>query len=158
MKLAVRSHRHPQFAFYLGIAMQVLRNHRRWSLVPALIWLAAQMTMAQVSAAPVKVSPASPGGPLFEVVICTPTGLKTIVIDPQGSDGGETAPSSAGMGCKWCQAFGAGAVLAPPAEVSLANPLGLLIIFSRDHGQMAVVRPVTASFHSRAPPLFETAI
>jgi len=137
--------------------MQVLRNRRRWSLVPALIWLTAQMMMAQVSAAPVKISATDAGSPLFEVVICTPTGLQTIVIDPQGSDTGETAPSIAGMGCKWCQAFGAGAVLGPPPEISLANPLGHRVIFSRDDDQMASVRPVTASFRSRAPPLFETA-
>lgn len=137
--------------------MQFLRNHHRWSLVPALIWLMAQIMMAQASAAPVKISASDAGGPLLEVVICTPSGLKTIVIDPRASDAGETAPTIAGMGCKWCQAFGAGALPVPPAETSLANPLGRLLIFAREGDRSAPVQPVTAGFRSRAPPLFETA-
>lgn len=137
--------------------MQVLRNHRRWSLVPALIWLMAQMMMAQVSAAPAQAVPSDVGGSLFEVVICTPTGLKTIVIDPRVSDTGETAPTTAGMGCKWCQAFGAGAILTPPADAWLINPLGRLITFTREIGRAAWAPPAAAGFRSRAPPLFETA-
>lgn len=137
--------------------MQVLRNHHRWSLVPALIWLMAQMMMAQVSAAPAQSAPSDASGPLFEVVICTPTGLKTIVIDPRAPDSGDPEPTIAGMGCKWCQAFGTGIIPAPPGDTWLSNPPGQSITFTRENRNTTWTRPSTAGFRSRAPPLFETA-
>lgn len=138
--------------------MQFLRTHHRWSLVPALIWLMAQMMMVQVSAAPAQTLPSGANGPPFEVVICTPNGLKTIILDPQAPDTGNPAQTITGMGCKWCQAFGAGAILQPPADTWLVNSTGHLITLIGENGCTAGPRPAVAGFRSRAPPLPETAI
>ena len=131
--------------------MRPLRKHRRWSLVPALLWLLAQWSLASALAAPGGPQPADGEQPFSTIVICTPTGTTTIPGPAEGSDGGAPAPAPAVKGCEWCQSFGPLAA-APPAEERPLDlsPRGTAASRSQDPFRRSIL--AATGFLSRAPP------
>lgn len=129
--------------------MRPLRKHRRWSLVPALLWLLAQWSLESALAAPGGPPPADGAEPFSTIVICTPAGTKTIPGPAEGSDGGTPAPAV--KGCEWCQSFGAVAAVPPAEERPLdLSPRGTAAFRSQDTIHRSAL--AATGFLSRAPP------
>lgn len=86
--------------------MRRLRKYSRLSLLPAIIWIAAQIQVAFAMAA---VSPASPGAgtfPLATIVLCTPDGPLTLDAADAFPDENPKEDRVPGH-CPWCHAFAA---------------------------------------------------
>ena len=132
--------------------MKLFRPHRHWSLLPAILWLAAQLAMATGSGAAARTAPGPTGDttPLIaglapELWLCGP-----------GSDAAPDHhdPAAAFAGhCDWCQAFGA--MPEPAAVPSALPPFRVAALANQPFTEPAATAfalPITG-FRSRAPPL-----
>ncbi len=125
------------------------RKARLLRLLPALIWLAAQMSMSGVFGA--GAASATTGEGVRTIVICTAAGLAQVALD---ADGQPIDPDAAtGSLCEWCQAFGA--VVTPDAPADAAR-----IAFSNDGENATAAADVVLvaqlserPYLSRGPPL-----
>ncbi len=118
-------------------------------LLPVLFWLAAQLVVTGAYAG------TNAGTPLLTlpgqttIVICTPTGFETIVVN---ADGQSTPPKSASHPCQWCQTFGSMPVLA--STVQGVDIILTMTVVSLLSGQDSRVAGQFDGFgyNSRAPP------
>lgn len=136
--------------------MNALRNSRHLAIVPALLWLIAQFVMTGFIAIPANASVKAVAGDsaietLIEVIICTPSGLKTISLGSEESP--ESDESGARPDCRWCQTFGH----AP--DIQVATFIEATVRFEQAHQYRVTNHSVIANqqfvsgFRSRAPPI-----
>lgn len=96
--------------------MRSFRKVAGLALIPAFFWLLMQVLMlaslTQSAVAGLVAALGDADHSITEIVICTPSGFKTIIIGPDGEipDEAHTAPE-----CRWCQTWAA------DEEISLSD-------------------------------------
>ncbi|MDW3207498.1 MAG: DUF2946 family protein [Alphaproteobacteria bacterium] len=126
-----------------------IRTIRLLRLLPAILWLTAQLGMSGVFGA--QTASAATGDGVRSIVICTADGFARVALN---ADGQPVDPAKAiGSLCEWCQAFGAVVMPAAPADASILNldPVGTVEV-SADH-DLRVGRPSDQPYPIRGPPL-----
>ncbi len=133
----------------------MLYNMRKYSdlrLLPAVVWLIAQMLMTGfVGSANASLSVTELGSSTNQIVICTPTGFKTIQLSADG-----TIPSSTGdheQPCSWCMGF-AKTVL-PSVSFGNVSPSSELFYQTRWYPvtRVQIEESNHQAFSIRGPPL-----
>jgi hypothetical protein len=135
--------------------VKIFRIHRRWALLPAIIWLALQFAMTAGASARAGIPAA--GGSDFDALSPLVGGLAPSLwlCGPASNtppDGGEPAPDFV-KGCYWCQAFGAMPELAKQPDALPASKVSALLNQPFADPGEAVSLIQTTGFQSRAPPL-----
>jgi len=133
--------------------MRALRNRRRWSLLPAIVWLLTQLTMLAGSPATVGGQHgAGADGSADLTFICTAAGSVAVQLDGWPlPDTPPPAPDSQVNPCKWCQAFGLGILPPPPAGVIVRRMDWQPSVFALVRAPGGP-KPAAIGFRSRAPP------
>ena len=135
--------------------MKALRRQSHWSIVPAALWLVAQLIMSTglVALGPSGTATAS-GNDVM--VICTPQGMKTVPapwLDVEPSQAGSEADSTT-HACSWCQLLGSVVPPSPPARVSVVDGAAAATLIAWPTEEPASTFPRAAEgIDSRAPPL-----
>ena len=125
---------------------------RLLSLIPATYWLFVQLSMASASVAVTPYDadrPAVSQADLIEIVICTPTGFKTVKITPDGNIHEETESHP---DCRWCQTFGkVGFIYSPVISCTFIEFEDIALVWNTT--KQFTTYAVRANWaRSRAPP------
>lgn len=133
--------------------LETLRNLRALAVIPAFVWLFTQLAMPVLFVPPAAAGGTVPSGyaqsDLIEIVICTPSGFRTVKITPDGEIPEE---DHAFNHCRWCQSFGNTTV--DPQVRTDADPVTFSVSVVR-WTETPSTRPKTAKhwhFQGRAPP------
>ncbi|MEH6631249.1 MAG: hypothetical protein V7776_10495 [Halopseudomonas aestusnigri] len=133
----------------------MLYNVRKYSdlrLLPAVVWLIAQLLMTGFVGSANATPPVTELGPLTnQIVICTPTGFKTIQLSADGSIPISTEDHE--QPCSWCMGF-AKTVL---PSVSFGNVSPSTELFSQTRWypvtRVQIEKSNDHTFSIRGPPL-----
>jgi hypothetical protein len=133
--------------------IRALRNRRRWSILPAIVWLLTQLTMiAGPSASAGERADIRAGEVANLTFICTAAGLVAEPLDGwPAPDAPPSGPEEPVAPCKWCQAFGLGVLPLSPAGVIVRRAYWQPVAFSLASAP-AGLNAAAIGFQSRAPP------
>ena len=131
-----------------------LRNRKRLSILPALLWLLVQLSMTGLFA-PAS-SYAETSNPLFSgtLIICTPTGIKYVSAAEfyDESGGTDQQPSNTAENCEWCMSFGNMPPLAA-IQASVNHPIVPLAgLIGWPPFQAHFLETQVTPFYGRGPP------
>jgi len=90
-----------------------LRKHNRLALLPAVVWLLAQLTMAYAPSLHGHHAVAEDTSSSYTTVICSSSGNRTVQIPLANTDTPEAPPHNHLFDCKWCHLFSSCGAAAP---------------------------------------------